>query len=207
MLTVPENEIPKHLTIRQSRRIECKLKWRFAVRPERPACRKIARLGGTFDFHRFSPFSSRVRNVYLRYIDFTDEDMKPLSFCSSLMFLDAGNTRITDVGASYLAKIHSLDYLFLWSTNVSDDLADTIGAMTWLKILDVSNTRISRSGFAALHERFPNCLISHSEFGRIFREFSGDAALNEYANSDTPRDAADSRLKGSSNDLSYHPAR
>ena len=186
MLTVPSNEIPEHLAIRTSRRIECRLKWPFATPAERAACWRIAKLGGTFDFESFKPFSAHVRSVYLRYIYFTDEDMQRLSSCQSLMFVDAGHTRITDIGASYLAKIESLDYLFLWSTYVSDGLVDAIANMTWLRMLDVSNTRVSRTAFDALHMQFPNCLVSHSEYGQYFQEFSGHAALNEFANSDEP---------------------
>jgi len=44
MLTAPSNQIPEHLAIRTSRRIECRLKWPFAALPERPACKRIADL-------------------------------------------------------------------------------------------------------------------------------------------------------------------
>lgn len=189
MLTVPRNEIPEHLAINTSRRIECRPKWPFAARSERSVCRRIAKLGGTFDFDSFTPFASHVSSFYLRYIYFTDDDMKRLSSCTSLMFVDAGNTRVTDRGASYLAKIVSLDYLFLWSTCVTDDIVVAIGNMTWLRMLDVSNTRVSSTAFDALRVRFPDCLVSHSEYGQFFRGFSGNAALNEFANSDAPCDA------------------
>ncbi|ELP34138.1 hypothetical protein RBSWK_01931 [Rhodopirellula baltica SWK14] len=189
MLTVPGNEIPEYLAIRTSRRIECRLKWPLAARAERTACWRIAKLGGTFDFESLQPFSSHVRSVYLRYIYFTDDDMKHLSSCQSLMFVDAGRTKVTDIGASYLANTRSLGYLFLWGTCVSDDLVDAIGNMTWLRMLDVSETRVSRTAFDALRMRFPNCLVSHSEYGQYFREFSGNAALNEFASSDESQHA------------------
>ena len=207
MLTVPSNQIPEHLAIRTSRRIECRLKWPFAARPERPACRKITDLGGTFDFESFNPFGSHVQSVYLRYVWFTDDDMKCLSPCTSLIFIDAGNTRITDRGASYLAEIKTLEYLFLWSTNVSDDLVDAIGNMSWLRMLDVSNTRVSQKAFDSLRRCFKNCLVSHSAYGKFYREFSGDAALCEWVDSDEPCDATEPGLQGFTNGKSTSPAR
>jgi len=184
MLSVPSHQIPEHLAIRPLRRIECRLKWPFASRSERAACRTIAHLGGTFDFASFRPFRSHVQSIYLRYVCFTDDHMKHLASCTSLMTIDAGNTNISECGASYLANIKKLEYLFLWSTNVGDGLVEAIGNMSWLRMLDVSNSRVSLNAFEGLRTHFTNCLVSHSEYGKFYRTYSGVDALRKWVNSD-----------------------
>ena len=90
-----------------------------------------------------------------------DDSATGLAHLDQLSALDLTATKITGKLLNDFAHHSSINLrkLSLASTSIDDDSITTLGSMTQLQILDVSNTRISPGGIAQLHTLLPRCEV------------------------------------------------
>ena len=141
------------------------------VRPdERSAARMIRRLGGWFMLDGPLPFESNISSFWVRETGIEDDDLLNLGQLPELNAAELGYTQLTDRGIARIRDYQSLEYVFLWGTRITDRAIGTLIQMPWLRLVNVSHTQITRGGFDKLRESLANCLVSHTEFGTMFRD-------------------------------------
>jgi hypothetical protein len=150
--------------------------WVFARADERKACRIVSKCGGFCAFSGPIPLVSHVRSLWVRGTPVTDSDLASLGPLRELSAAELGYSGVTDRGAASLLNYPSLKYVFLWGTKITDETVSVLAKMSWLRLVNVSDTHVTQSGFDELKQALPNCLVSHSEFGAFFRGIDGPEA-------------------------------
>lgn len=154
------------------------------VRPdERPAARTIRRVGGKFMLEGSLPFKSHISSVWARETGIQDGDMLNLGHLPRLNGAELGYTELTDRGIARICDYPNLEYVFLWGTRITDRTIETLTKMPWLRLVNVSHTQVTRHGFDTLRESLENCLVSHTEFGTVFREFNAPDSYSAWIES------------------------
>lgn len=94
---------------------------------------------------------------------------------------DFGGTMVTDNGifASASSK-QTLQYLFLWDTQVGEGVVRFVESMPSLKMLNISTQFIEHDTFANVCERLPDCYVIHQKHGGSFHGLSGDEAMQAW---------------------------
>jgi hypothetical protein len=143
--------------------------WLFARPDERRACRIVSKCGGFCTFGGPIPFVSHVRSLWVRDTPVTDTDISSFGPLPELKAAELGYSGVADRGAASLLNYPSLEYVFLWGTKITDATVSVLAQMSWLQMLNVSDTCVTRRGFGELKQALPKCLLIHSEFGTFFR--------------------------------------
>jgi hypothetical protein len=154
--------------------------WRFARPDERRACRIVSKCGGFCTFGGPIPFVSHVHALWVRDTPVTDNDISSLGPLPELKAAELGYSRVADRGAAWLLHYPSLEYVFLWGTKITDATVSVLAQMSWLRMLNVSDTCVTRRGFDELNQELPTCLVSHSEFGTFFRGIPAPLGSDTY---------------------------
>lgn len=114
--------------------------------------------------------------VYLRNSSIGDDDLIAFPSLRRLWTLELSGAPITDRGVASLARHSELAYLFLAFTEITDASISHLAAMKRLAMLNVTGTQLTHAGFKDLCRLLPDCLITHSEFGKQFRAIAGTEA-------------------------------
>lgn len=154
--------------------------WVFARTDERKACRIISKCGGFCTHGGRIPFVSHVHSFWVRNTTVTDIDLESLGPLRELSAAELGYSGLTDRGAASLLKYPSLKYVLLWGTKITDATVSVLARMDWLQLVNVSDTSVTRRGFDELKRALPNCLVSHSEFGEVFRGIAAPDACSAW---------------------------
>jgi hypothetical protein len=154
--------------------------WLFARPDERRACRVVSKCGGFCTFGGRIPFVSRVHSLCVRDTPVTDNDISWLGPLPELEAAELGYSGLTDRGAASLLTYPSLKYVFLWGTKITDATVSVLVKLSWLRMLNVSDTCVTRRGFDELKQALPKCLVSHSEFGTFFRGIAAPLGSDGY---------------------------
>lgn len=157
------------------------MNWVFARPEERKACRIVSKCGGFCTFSGPIPFVSRVRALWVRGTPVTDDDISSLGPLPELNGAELGYSGLTDRGAASLLNYPSLKFVFLWGSKITDETVSVLVQMALLRLVNVSETGVTRRGFDELKQALPNCLVSHSEFGRFFRGTAAPFASDAYS--------------------------
>lgn len=154
------------------------------VRPdERPAARTIRRVGGEFILDGSLPFKSHISSFWVRETSIQDDDLLNLRPLPRLNAAELGYTKLTDRGIAKICDYPNLEYVFLWGTRITDRTIDALIKMPWLRLVSVSYTQVTKHGFDTLRESLENCLVSHTEFGTVFRDFNAPDSYSAWIDS------------------------
>ena len=157
--------------------------WILSRADERKACRIVSQRGGFCAFSGPIPFVSHVRSLWVRGTPVTDSDLASLGPLRELSAAELGYSGVTDRGAASLLNYPSLKYVFLWGTKITDETITVLAKMSGLRLVNVSDTGVTQSGFDELKQALPNCFVSHSEFGEFFRGIAGPDARHAWVKS------------------------
>ena len=144
--------------------------WSIVRSDERSAARTIRRVGGWFTLDGSLPFKSHISSFWVRETGIEDDDLLDLGDLPRLNAIELGYTQLTDRGVAKIRDYQNLEYVFLWGTRITDRTIETLIQMPWLRLVNVSHTQITKDGFDTLRESLANCLVSHTEFGTMFRD-------------------------------------
>ncbi len=170
------------LRVRTSSKLRCVSQLPF-VRPcEVSGCLRLWRRGGTYSYNRlFLPWTSRVSTIYIRRPEYGDSDIMTLRNFTGIVAADFGDTMVSDNGiSSLIASQQTLQYLFLWGTQVGAGIVRFVENMPALKMLNISTQFIDRETFTSVCDRLSECYVIHEKHGRAFRGLTGDNAMNAW---------------------------
>ena len=167
--------------------------WSLVRRDERRAARMIRRVGGEFTLDGWFPFKSHISYFWVRETSIDDDALLDLGNLPRLKAAELGYTKLTDRGIARIRDFPNLEYVFLWGTRITDRSVETLIQMPWLRLINVSHTNITRRGFDRLRESLDNCLVSHLEFGTMFREMEAPESYAAWIDSGEPSDEPKSR--------------
>jgi internalin A len=103
----------------------------------------------------------RLFHVRLTNGKLTDRGMQYLSTRKGLYILDlTNNKKIGDAGVAHLAKLPSLNYLYLVDTGITDASLKKLSALP-LKDLGVSHTKVTKEGVREFLRHHPQCRVTH----------------------------------------------
>lgn len=136
--------------------------WRAATkRAERTAAEQISRLGGAC---LTDELGECVAEEPFRAPSLVDQ---LLLDCRSAPYIDdvclQGCRAVKDDDLKILRGFRRLHVLDLSGTSVTDNCVPEIAAIHSLLRLDVSGTRITKSGAERLRSSLPNCIVIHEE--------------------------------------------
>lgn len=160
--------------------------WSLVRTDERCAAQAIRRVGGEFSLDGKLPFASRISYFWVRETCIDDNTLLALGHLPRLNAAELGYTKLSDRGIAKIREFSNLSYVFLWGTRITDRSVDTLIQMPWLRLVNVSHTDITRHGFDTLCKSLSNCLVSHIEFGTIFRDTDSPESYSEWLNSGEP---------------------
>jgi hypothetical protein len=91
--------------------------------------------------------------------DVGDAGLESISGLHSLEFLELYHTGVTDDGLSHLRDLQELRMLILFGTRITDDGLRHLRGLKKLEGLDVSETKVTPAGVESLRRHLPNCDI------------------------------------------------
>lgn len=91
-----------------------------------------------------------IRELYLNYTSFLDEDTAHLSELSQLRRLALEGTKITDHGLARLSKLTNLEELIVNETIITENGVKAIAHLPNLKFMCLTATKVTESLFAVL---------------------------------------------------------
>ena len=93
----------------------------------------------------------RLEELNLAGAKITDAGLRGLARLSRLRSLDLSRTQVSAKGIRELAGLANLERLTLWhAVNIQDDAGAALASMRNLKVLDLSETRITDATLSAL---------------------------------------------------------
>lgn len=95
----------------------------------------------------------------------TDKGLVHFHGCKKLNYLNLGHTKITARGLKDFPDVGQLEHLVLVTSSISDELAESIGRFTALKVLTVKQSKVTAAGVKKLAAALPNCKIE-SDFDK-----------------------------------------
>ncbi len=98
--------------------------------------------------------------------DFNDEHLKKLTACQSIEELWLSQCQVTTNGLRQLSEFPNLGTLFLTnSTLITDEVVPILENLKTLKLIDISNTNVTRTGIDRLEETFPYIAVISDKTG------------------------------------------
>ncbi len=98
--------------------------------------------------------------VELRQTQVGDQGLAILGKLPQLQYLDVANSRVTDAGIAQLAATGKLETLILtMNLGVTDASVEQLSGQAALKMIDISQTGVSKDGATRLQNALPECRV------------------------------------------------
>jgi hypothetical protein len=78
---------------------------------------------------------------------------------NNIIYVDASQTLISDVGLKHLTRMKKLTHLFLFRTRVTNIGLKHLERLPTLVFLDLRQTKVTAAGVQSLRKALPNCEI------------------------------------------------
>lgn len=120
-------------------------------------------LSRTFDCKKLYEMERipNLTHLYLRNSNVDDQILRAIYELDlpELVYLQLGETDITDQGLDGISKLSQLEHLVLHDTSISDIATDELARLQKLQVLDLRRTNVSLEGFERLQIALPKTKI------------------------------------------------